>query len=167
MILKDMQGMVVLGVFSLALALVVNYLSPNGIALIGQWDRTLGVVTAKSKQDVADPSIEINNPLKVRQLIQNGTATLVDVRVEAAFGEGHLPGAYSFPFYRFDEIQDQFVSQFNKDTQLLVYCSGVDCKDSHRFAARLKALSYKKVNVYAGGFREWQEMGFEVAFSGS
>ncbi|MBW2337956.1 MAG: hypothetical protein JRF47_14580, partial [Deltaproteobacteria bacterium] len=42
---------IILGVSILA-AFAVNYFSPAGIALVGQWDTSQGVVTAKAKNNI-------------------------------------------------------------------------------------------------------------------
>jgi rhodanese-related sulfurtransferase len=43
----------------------------------------------------------------------------------------------------------------------------VTCHDSHTFAVRLVEMGFTHVTVYAGGFAEWQEMGFDVATQGA
>ena len=42
---------IILGVAIVA-ALTANYFSPAGIALVGQWDTSQGVITAKGKNDI-------------------------------------------------------------------------------------------------------------------
>lgn len=155
------------GVFTLftlagLLSFGVNFFSSTGIALTGQWDRSKGVVMAQSKQDLGHVDIEINNPLRVRRMIKNSEVVLVDVRPKEIYDMGHLPGAFSFPLAAFDEGLDRLLTLVKKDSVILVYCSGVECTDSHTIAAQLMALNFKKVQVYAGGFREWQEMGYET-----
>ncbi len=149
-------------IVSLILSFGVNYFSPSGIALKGQWDRSKGVVGANSKQDVLHADIEINNPLEVRKMIQNREVVLLDVRSKDIYDKGHLPGALSYPLIDFDEVLLKLLDIVKKDTPILVYCSGVECSDSHTFATRLLALRFTQVRVYAGGFLEWQEMGFEI-----
>ena len=155
-------GVLILLTVSLIISMGVNYFSPSGIALKGQWEPSKGVVTAKSKQDIVHTDIEINNPLAVRQMIQNREVVLVDARPKDVYDMGHLPGALSFPLTDFDGGLDRLMDRVKKDTAMLVYCSGVECHDSHAFAAKLLALKFTKVRVYAGGFSEWQEMGFET-----
>ena len=41
---------ILLGI-ALATAFTFNYFTPMGIALIGQWDESQGVITAKTKND--------------------------------------------------------------------------------------------------------------------
>jgi rhodanese-related sulfurtransferase len=162
MLKSTIFGVFILLTVSLIISMGVNFISPSGIALTGQWDRSKGVITAKSKQDRGHADIEINNPLKVLQMIQNREVVLVDVRPKDVYDRGHLPGAVSFPLSDFDGILDRLMDLVKKDTAILLYCTGVECSDSHTFATQLLALKYTNVRVYAGGFREWEEMGFEI-----
>jgi len=162
MIKKDYYGVLILMVIAIVLSLGVNHFSSSGIALIGQWDGEKGVVTAKSKQDTVDSEIEINNPLRVRQMISNREVVVLDVRSKDAYDAGHLPGAFSFPLAEFDAVFPRLLDLVKKESAILVYCSGIDCSDSHTFAGQLLAFKFTQVRVYAGGFREWQEMGFEI-----
>ena len=43
---KTAKEIIILLVVSIALAMLVNFLSPSSIALVGQWDTTQGVITA-------------------------------------------------------------------------------------------------------------------------
>ena len=140
----------------------VNFFSPSGIALKGQWDTSKGVVTAKSKQDTVHTQIELHDPRMVRQMIQNKAVFLLDVRPKDVYEQGHLPGAFSFPLMEFDEGLDRLLTLVKKDSAILVYCSGVDCTASHTFATQLIAMRFVNVQVFAGGFRQWEEMGFET-----
>ncbi len=163
MIKKEKFGILTLLTIAALISFGVNAFSPSGIALTGQWDKSKGVVTAKSKQDAVHPEIELNDPRTVQQMIKNKAVVLLDVRSNEEFDQGHLPGAFSFPLAEFDDNLDKLLSLVNKDSSVLVYCSGVDCAASHTFAAQLLAMRFMNVKVYAGGFRQWQEMGFEIS----
>lgn len=145
-----------------AFSLGMNHFSPSGIALLGQWDKSKGVVTPKSKQDMVHGDIEINNPLRVLEMLKNKEVVLVDVRPGHLYDQGHLPGALSFPLNDFEENLEQIQAALKPDAPILVYCSGIECSDSHGFASKLVTLKFTQVRVYAGGFSEWQEMGFEI-----
>lgn len=162
MIMKDFKGCLILLGLSAGLAFGVNAISPSGIALFGQWDKSAGVLMAGSVHEDEVHAQEINNPLKVRRMIQEGKTVVLDVRRSDIFAQGHLPGALSFPLHAFDGIVGQLRDTVAKDDPVLVYCSGVACVDSHDFAARMIRMGYAQVMVYAGGFTEWQEMEFEV-----
>ena len=161
MIKTEKFGVFTLVILAALLSFGVNSFSPAGIALTGQWDRSKGVVMAKSKQGMLH-AIKINNPLRVRQMIKNREVVFMEVRPKEIYDMVHIPGAFSFPLEAFDDVLDRLFMLVKKDSLILVYCSGVDCTDSHFFAAQLMDLKFKKVQVYAGGFREWQEMGYEI-----
>ena len=46
---KTIKEIIVLLGASVVLALIVNFISPEGIALVGQWDTAKGIVTANTK----------------------------------------------------------------------------------------------------------------------
>ncbi len=158
----DVNGVVLILFFSLGLGLGVNWFSPSGIALVGQWNTSEGVVTAKAKNDTVHSGIEINDPMKVYEIVTGNAMVVLDVRPGFSYEEGHLPGALSFPLDEFDQRIDRLLALVTKESPVLVYCSGFHCTDSHTFADQLMAMGFSKVLVYGGGFEQWQEMGFEV-----
>jgi len=162
MIQKDLKGMVILFVFSAITAFSYNFISPFGIALVGQWESSKGTVTAISKKDSVDNSLEINNPELVRQIIRNKERIVLDVRPREIYDQGHLPSALSYPLMDFDEIIGRILGSLKRESAILVYCSSVECTDSHTFAERLKKLRYNNIKVFSGGYRQWQEKGFEI-----
>ncbi len=162
MTISDIKGCLLIVGMALCLAFGVNSISPSGIALFGQWDKEAGVIMAGSSRTDKVRAEELNNPLKVRRVIQEGNTILVDVRRTDIYDQGHIPGALSFPLHEFDAIVQEFENKIHKDDPVLIYCSGVTCVDSHDFAARLIQMGYLRVTVYAGGFTEWEEMEFEV-----
>lgn len=159
---KDIFGCLMLLAGSLVLGLAVNALSPSGIPLLGQWDETAGVIMAGSTREDAPHARELNNPLRVKLMIDSGQVVLVDVRRPDMYDMGHLPGALSFPLSEFDGVIERFKATVKRDAPLILYCAGVTCRDSHTFGARLIEMGYTDVSVYAGGYSEWQEMEFEV-----
>jgi rhodanese-related sulfurtransferase len=164
MILKqDIVGCVVLLSICVILSLGVNRISPNGIALKGQWDPNQGVVMAGSNKVHAVEVMQIQNPLKVKRLVESGTVTVLDVRWPEIYDMGHIPGALNFPLSDFEQEKKRLLSKIEPDDEILVYCAGVTCHDSHTFATRLVKMGFAHVAVYAGGFAEWEEMGFDAA----
>jgi len=168
MILKqDIIGCVVLLSICVILSLGINAVSPNGIALQGQWNPDQGVVMAGVNKAHAVEVMQINNPLKVKRLAESGAVTVLDVRWPEIYELGHIPGALNFPLADFDEEKKKLLSKITLEDEILVYCAGVTCHDSHTFATRLVEIGFAHVTVYAGGFDEWEEMGFDVAVQGT
>lgn len=143
---------------ALLLSLAVNYLSPAGIGLVGQWDTRVGVVSAVP----VETAIEINNPVTARRIVLNRERIVLDVRPLFVYEAGHIPGAHSFPLNAFEENFDRLMDLVRRQSPILVYCSGLECEDSHSFARRLAELGFTDVRVYAGGFMQWEEMGFDI-----
>ena len=159
---KDIKGFFLLFFFALTTAFFFNWFSPYGIALFGQWETTKGVVTAISKTDSVTASLEINNPVHIKQIVQKKEKIILDVRPLDIYNQGHLPSALSFPLMDFDDSVGHLLSSINRQAAILVYCASFECTDSHTFAQRLKNLRFIDVKVFSGGFRQWQEMGYEI-----
>jgi len=159
---KDIKGILFLFLFALPTAFFFNWFSPFGIALVGQWEISKGTVNAISKTDSVNSLIEINNPEIIKQIVQKKEKIIIDVRSRDYYDQGHLPSALSFPLIDFDDYIHQLLNSINRQSAILVYCASFECTDSHIFADRLKDLNFNDVKVFSGGFRQWQEMGFEI-----
>nr|WP_319394792.1 rhodanese-like domain-containing protein [uncultured Desulfobacter sp.] len=163
---QDIFGCFFLIGICVLLSFGTNAISPNGIALKGQWDREQGVLMAGANEAHAVDVMQINNPLKVKRLVESGKTIVLDVRWPEIYDIGHIPGALNFPLEYFEEEKKKLLSQITPEDEILVYCAGVTCHDSHTFAVRLVKMGFAHVAVYAGGFAEWEEMGFDVATQG-
>ncbi len=135
---------------ALAVAFTVNYLHPDGIALFGQWDVSKGVITAKSKKGVVESlnssensKPEITSPEEAKILFNGNNIVFVDARSFEMYEEGHIKGAVNLPAFRFDELFFDFSEKYPIDTEIVTYCTGRECEDSHRIAKNLKELGYK------------------------
>ena len=73
------------------------------------------------------------------------------------FEKEHLPGALNLPLQELDAIARERLA--DREQQLVVYCSGPTCQNSHVAAARLQQLGYRNVRVYAGGKQAWRDAG--------
>ena len=159
---KDLKGVVILVFFAVTAAFLYNIVSPFGIALQGQWETSKGTVTALSKKDTVNSSIEITRPDQVFQMVQKKQRQILDVRPREIYDLGHLPHAISFPLVQFDEEIARILSTMDRQSAILVYCASFECTDSHTIAERLKHMGYTDVKVFSGGFRLWQDMGYEI-----
>lgn len=80
---------------------------------------------------------------------------LVDVRGEAAYAAGHVPGAINIP-HRL--MSAERMAEFPRDTLFVVYCAGPHCNGVHRAAVRLASLGYA-VKEMLGGVTGWLDEG--------
>ena len=97
----------------------------------------------------------------VKSQFDKGTVmTLVDSRPKRAkFDKGHIPTAISIPDMQFDALKDQLPE--DKSKLVVFYCGGLQCKLSHKSAAKAMDLGYTHVKVFAEGYPAW------VAYAGS
>ena len=87
---------------------------------------------------------------EAKEMMDDGGATVVDVRTEAEYREKHIPGAVLVPN---ETIRAEAPEELpNKETVLLVYCrSGVRSKAA---AEKLISLGYQNVYDF-GGIIDW------------
>lgn len=87
---------------------------------------------------------------EAKQMMDAGNVTIVDVRTEDEYNQGHVPGAILIPLQTIgDEMPEQLPE---KDASLIVYCrSGVRSKQA---SDKLVALGY--TSIYdMGGIIDW------------
>ena len=83
---------------------------------------------------------------------------LLDVRGEAAYAAGHVPGALNLP-HRL--MSAERMAEFPRNTLFVVYCAGPHCNGVHRAAVRLANLGYA-VKEMIGGVTGWLDEGFSL-----
>ena len=152
---------IILGI-SIAAALAVNYLLPDGIALVGQWDTSQGVVTAMAKNDIVIEGIEIGTVDEARQLFDSGEYVFVDARSPEDYEAGHIPGAVSLPVGQSEERLAAFLERYPPEASIITYCSGRTCQDSHHLAEFLLEFGYDNVTVFIDGFPGWEAEGHPI-----
>jgi rhodanese-related sulfurtransferase len=155
------ESIILLGIAVIA-ALAVNFFSPKGIALLGQWDKAQGVITAKARDDVVVENREIRDVKQAKQIYDNGKAIFVDARSGEDYESGHIPGAVSLPAGQFDQLVDAFIDQHSSDQLVVTYCSGRTCDDSHKLAQLLSEAGFKNVKVFIDGYPGWKREGYPV-----
>lgn len=83
---------------------------------------------------------------------------VVDARSGAAYFEGHIPGAISFPHRT---MTPESTAGLSRDATYVSYCSGPGCNGSTRGALRLAELGFR-VKELIGGLEYWQKEGYPV-----
>ena len=85
---------------------------------------------------------------------------LVDALSPMSFAAAHLPGAINLTPGWVDERARRRIPDF--DTEVVVYCQGLDCDSSVQVANRLAELGYRKIRHYAGGVDDWRDAGLPL-----
>jgi sulfur-carrier protein adenylyltransferase/sulfurtransferase len=100
---------------------------------------------------------------RAREIIEENSAAIVDVRERDEWDEGHIPGALHVPRGNLESRIENAVPE--KSRQVVVYCSG---GNRSAFAAKtLEELGYEHVVSLAGGFTDWKRNGNPVEVSES
>ena len=160
--MKTAKEIVILLGLSIAAAFMVNYFLPDGIALVGQWDTSQGVVTAMAKNDIVIEGIEIGTVDEARQLFDSGEYVFVDARSPEDYEAGHIPGAVSLPVGQSEERLAAFLERYPPKASIITYCSGRTCQDSHYLAEFLLEFGYDNVTVFIDGFPGWEAEGHPI-----
>ena len=159
---KTAKEIIILLVVSAALAMLVNFLSPRGIALVGQWDTSQGVITASPPGTEEEKPEEINSVARAKEIFDNGNVLFVDARSSDNYEDGHIPGAISLPVGQFDGQIESFLNQHPPDALIVTYCSGRTCEDSHNLAQLLYDVGFTNVRVFIDGFPGWKAEGYPI-----
>src|SRR6478735_3656624 len=95
---------------------------------------------------------------QARERIESGEAAVVDVREQAEWDEGHIPGAVHVPRGHLESRIER--SAPDTARPVLLYCSA---GNRSAFAAKtLEELGYEDVVSLSGGFTDWKRNGFPV-----
>ena len=95
---------------------------------------------------------------ELRGLVADGTVTILDVRPELEYRQGHIAGARSIPV---DELERR-LAEVPRDREIVAYCRGPYCVYADEAAQVLQQHGFR-VRRLEGGFPEWRAAGLPVA----
>ncbi|MFE2597765.1 rhodanese-like domain-containing protein [Streptomyces sp. NPDC059396] len=81
---------------------------------------------------------------------------VVDTRSNAAWDQGHIPGALHIPTAQIADLAPQLI---NRAQTVVTYCWGPGCNGATRAALAFARLGYQ-VKEMLGGFEYWAREGF-------
>ncbi|MET9593069.1 rhodanese-like domain-containing protein [Streptomyces sp. NPDC006516] len=81
---------------------------------------------------------------------------VVDTRSDAAWDQGHIPGAFHLPTARIADLAPQLIDPART---VVPYCWGPGCNGATRAALAFARLGYQ-VKEMLGGFEYWVREGF-------
>jgi rhodanese-related sulfurtransferase len=73
-----------------------------------------------------------------------------------AYDAKHIPGSLHF------DHPDDLYASLQKDDEIIVYCSNVDCLSSVALYRALVERGYSNVRRYAGGLLDWEDAGLTL-----
>ena len=92
-------------------------------------------------------------------LAAQATGVVLDARPSIFYRLGHVPGALSLPRENFEKAYAQLGTRLGKEQVLTVYCASETCVDAELVHAALVRLGHKQVQIFTGGWAEWQATG--------
>src|SRR5207302_6037766 len=99
---------------------------------------------------------------ELRRLVDAGTVTLLDVRPELEYRQGHIAGARSIPVA---ELQRR-LAEVPRDREVVAYCRGPYCVDSDEAAELLQRKGFQ-VQRFSAGCPESRAGGLPVEANGA
>lgn len=96
-------------------------------------------------------------PAELLARAREGLVTVLDVRPEGEYAQGHLPGAVNLPLERLQER----LAELPADRPIVAYCRGPWCVLSFDAVARLRAAGFDARRL-ADGLPEWRRAGLPV-----
>jgi rhodanese-related sulfurtransferase len=94
---------------------------------------------------------------ELRRLVEDGTVTLLDVRPELEYRQGHIAGARSIPVAELERR----LSELPRDREVVAYCRGPYCVYADEALQLLREQGFT-VRRLEGGFPEWRAAGLPV-----
>jgi rhodanese-related sulfurtransferase len=158
-IIKEMNFLLGIAIIS---AFTVNFFSPKGIALVGQWGESQSVIASTAQSDVFSGQLEIKQVKTAKQIYDKDKAVFVDARPLENFKKGHIKGAKSLPLDQFDNLIEAFKETYPTDTFIVTYCSKRSCDDSHKLEQLMFDHGYINVSIFIDGYNVWKAEGYPI-----
>jgi len=140
---------IVITITSIVLSLILNVVRPDGIPLLA---KELAVAEEIEYDAATEPRLLAITLEQALDLYQKGSV-FVDAREPEYYQEGHIKGAWNFPFFL--ELVFKLDSLQGKDAPLVIYCSGDECGSSEDLAYELQAEGFNNLLVFKGGWTAW------------
>jgi rhodanese-related sulfurtransferase len=186
---KTLKEILIIFFIALLIGLIINAVNPNGVSLIADlsmfevdsskvmdvsnikndpYDTTgkklnIFSTTEKTKEGYIKPQ---NITLAQAKALYDINGLFIDGRKPADFAAGHIKNAINIPYEEFKakttEEKTQMMKKFNKEGIIVCYCDGGECDISIDLAYEFAKLGFNSVNIYLGGFAEWENAGYPV-----
>jgi rhodanese-related sulfurtransferase len=99
---------------------------------------------------------------ELRDRIEAGTIDeFWNVLTDEYFSGELIPGSRRMPLDRIGRS----VGEISRDSAIVVYCTNVDCPQSHAAAEKLAALGFTDVSVFAEGLDGWETAGLPLVMA--
>jgi rhodanese-related sulfurtransferase len=101
---------------------------------------------------------------QLRQILIDGSSTVLDTRPRVEFEAGHIPGAHVLDAGPNQQVAAvERLTEGNKAAALVLYCNGPYCQASRRLAEQLTAAGFSNARRYQLGMPIWRALGGPTA----
>lgn len=185
---KTIKQILIIFIFSAVVGLIVNVVSPKGIPLIMDVSKYSTDNSDKLKENFVNNPYDtanhkeplMQNPRKNKEgfiepqnikldfakLLYDKKALFFDARKPEDFNAGHIKGAINITYEDFHkkskEEQAEMLKGYNKNGIIVCYCKGGDCEMSIDLAYDIAKHGFTSMNIYLGGYKEWEDAGYPV-----
>jgi 3-mercaptopyruvate sulfurtransferase SseA len=185
---KTIKQILIISILSIIIGLIVNAVNPKGIPLVMDMKKYSTEQSDKMKEDFINNPYDtssvdksfIKNPrtnkegfvdpqnikLDFAKILFDKKALFIDARIPEEFKTGHVKGAVNIPYEDFHkktkEERAEIMKGYNKNGIIVCYCKGGDCEMSIDLAYDIAKLGFNSVNIYLGGYKEWENAGYPV-----
>ena len=151
-----------------------NYFSKGAPTSAHSGSDQQGNAAAGATPEGAQPAPPAHDyqPIKFEQVVEvfddpataAGANIFVDARNDAAFRNGHIPGAFQVDHYRLADYIEPVLEAAQSADKVIVYCNGGQCEDSIFTCKDLIDFDvpFENIYLYEGGWSEWESNGKPV-----
>jgi rhodanese-related sulfurtransferase len=104
----------------------------------------------------AASAIPLIRAAEAQQLWQLDSTLFLDVRSQAEYRDGHIPGAVSMPEEEFEQRFPELKARLERARAIVVYCKSEDCGKSLWTAVRLRGAGLIQTRIYPAGWYDWK-----------
>jgi 3-mercaptopyruvate sulfurtransferase SseA len=185
---KIIKQILIIFILSVVIGLIVNAVNPKGISLVMDMKKFSTEQSDKVKEDFINNPYDttqksgslLQNPrynkegfveplnikLDFAKILFDRNALFFDARPPEEYKTGHIKGAINIVYEEFikkpKEQKLEILKGYNKNGIIVCYCNGGDCDMSIDLAYDIARLGFNSMNIYLGGYKEWEQAGYPV-----
>ena len=149
---KNVMEICLIVLFSISLGLGFNLISKNRIPY----------VAPRKSELYAEKNIRRITVSAAKQRFDLNKSIFLDARDSDAYKKGTIPSALNLPIGKFAIHYPLMEHVLPKYANVVVFCTGVDCKAGYYLAVELIKMDYSNVELFEDGIEGWIKNGFPV-----
>jgi len=124
------------------------------------WINKVPFITPPKAEMYAQKKIPLISLEETKTKLTQGRSILIDAREAGDYERKHIKSALNLPVTHFELYYSKMKKLLPKDADIVVYCEGEECGASLHLAEELIGLQYDNIQVFLGGWVEWNKAGY-------